>query len=217
MSGAQQISFMNQRSFGSPPPSAIGAAYEGGYYAGQVGVSGVATHYLVVGPKSTAQSSTTLRLKTVNTDTPGTASVVDGAANTAAMIAAGAAAHPAAQFCDNLTIGGYTDWYLPATNEIEIFYFNLKPTGAANSTTVGINPNAIPPRTSNYTSGNPAQTSITAFQIGNSEGDSGYYWTSTQDSDTTKGRAFYLGNGNNPYVSNKTATYKVRAFRRVPV
>jgi len=39
-----------------PPPTAIGQAYGGGYYAGQIGVGGVATHYLVIGPKASAQT-----------------------------------------------------------------------------------------------------------------------------------------------------------------
>ena len=40
-----------------PVPTVIGQAYGGGYYAGQIGVSSVATHYLVIGPVASAQSS----------------------------------------------------------------------------------------------------------------------------------------------------------------
>ena len=54
MSGALQAIFQNQRSF-VPPLPAIGDAYEGGFFAGQIGVSGVATHNLVVGPVASAQ------------------------------------------------------------------------------------------------------------------------------------------------------------------
>jgi hypothetical protein len=31
--------------------------------------------------------------------------------------------HPAAEFCVNLSIGGHTDWYLPARYELDIAYF----------------------------------------------------------------------------------------------
>ena len=46
------------------PPLVIGEAYQGGYYAGQIGVSGVATHNLVIGPIASAQAGTTLVWKT---------------------------------------------------------------------------------------------------------------------------------------------------------
>ena len=48
MSGALQAVFQNLRSFGEPAPTVIGQAYGGGFYAGRIGVSSVATHYLVM-------------------------------------------------------------------------------------------------------------------------------------------------------------------------
>ena len=138
---------------------AIGAAYEGGFFAGQIGVGGVATHNLVVGPVASAESSSK-KYKNVNTTTPGANSDIDGPQNTAAMVADGnATVYPAGHFCNDLVIGGYTDWYMPAKNELEVCYFNLKPTTDPNDTGSGINPNAVPARASNYTAGNPAQTS----------------------------------------------------------
>jgi hypothetical protein len=104
--------------------------------------------------------------------------------------------HPAAHFCNNLSIGGQTDWYMPAKNELEVCYFNLKPTTTSNNTSVGINPNAVPARASNYTSGNPAQTSAAAFQTGGAEAfDYGRYWSSTEFS-ATNARCQYFNNGN---------------------
>jgi hypothetical protein len=196
------------------PPSVIGQAYGGGYYAGQIGVSGVATHYLIVGPVSSAQ--TTGRWKTSQTTTAGTTSVIDGPANTAAMIAAGAAAHPCAQFCDNLVTGGFSDWYMPAQNELEVCYFNLKPTTTSNVTSSGINTNAVPSRGSNYTTGNPARTSVAAFQSGGAEAfGASNYWTSTEFS-SYNARNQVFSNGSQSYI-NKTNSYGVRAIRRIPV
>jgi hypothetical protein len=44
-------------SFGAAIPD-IGAAYEGGFFAGQIGTGGVATHNLVVAPLSSGQTQT---------------------------------------------------------------------------------------------------------------------------------------------------------------
>jgi hypothetical protein len=194
----------------SPPP-VPGQAFGGGFFAGQIGVGGVATHNLVVGPLSSAQS--TLQWKTSNTSTSGTSSVIDGPTNSSNM---NNASHPAAQFCEGLTIGGFSDWYMPAKNELEVCYFNLKPTTTSNNTSSGINPNAVPSRGSNYTSGTPAQTSATAFQSGGSEAfAAAVYWSSTELSATyARGQAFTSGAQTSYF---KTDPIRVRAIRRVAV
>jgi hypothetical protein len=215
MSGAIQATFMNQRSFGAPPPSAIGDAYEGGYYAGQIGVSSVATHYLVIAPKSSGQS--TKQWKNAATDTPNANSDINGEQNTADMVADGnSTVYPAAHFCNDLTIGGYTDWYMPAKNELEVCYYNLKPNTTGNNTNSGINPNAVPARASNY-SAVPTQTSVAAFQSGGAQAfDINSYWVSTEDSSNTRGKHQTFDTGYQgiyfKYYSNK-----VRAVRKVAV
>ena len=203
--------------FGAAIPD-IGAAYEGGFFAGQIGTGGVATHNLVVAPLSSGQ--TTGQWKTSNTSTAGTSSDIDGPANTAAMIAAGAASHPCANFCNNLSIGGYTDWYMPAKNELEINYFNLKPDTTLNSVGAGINPNAVPARASGYTTGNPAQTSAAAFQTGGAEAfGTNDYWCSTESAPGyaikqrfNDGLQYLIA-----YACRKVVTARVRAVRRVAV
>jgi hypothetical protein len=153
-------------SFGGGLP-AIGAAYEGGFFAGQISTAGtgVADYNLVIAPKSSGENSSK-QWKTSNTSTAGTSSVIDGPTNSANM---NDASHPAAQFCEGLTIGTFSDWYMPAKNELEVCYFNLKPTTTSNNTGSGTNTNAVPSRGSNYTAGTPAQTAATDFQTGNTE------------------------------------------------
>lgn len=198
-------------------PTVIGQAFGGGFYAGQIGVSSVATHYLVVGPIASAQQSAS-QWKNVNTATPGADSDINGPQNTADMVADGnATVYPSAHFCNDLNIGGFTDWYMPAKNELEVCYFNLKPTTRANNTSSGINTNAVPARASNYTTGTPAQTSATDFQsTGAEDFAQNSYWSSTEVSATYAwNQDFY--NGVQINYQAKSYGFRVRAIRRVPV
>lgn len=217
MSGVTQATFMNQRSFGPPPPGAIGSAYQGGFYAGDISTTanGVTTHYLVIGPLSSGQ--TQLAWKNANTATLGADSDIDGPQNTADMVADGnSTVYPCAHFCNNASIGGFSDWYMPAKNELEVCYFNLKPTTGSNNTNSGINPNAVPARASNYTAGNPAQTSAAAFQSGGAEPfAAAVYWSSTEFSATNARYQTFI-NGSQ-YIYSKVNSNRVRAVRRVPV
>jgi hypothetical protein len=202
-------------------PLQIGQAYQGGFYAGQISVNanGVATHNLVIAPKATG-SAINIALKTSNSATTGTDSLIDGPANSAAM---NDSSHPAAEFCEGLSIGGYTDWYMPARNEWNTIYYFLKPTTNGNSTSVGSTAYAVSPQpiSTNYTSGDPAQTSVAAFQSGGAEtilfsGESAT-WVSTQNpSNTSQGQLIEPENGSMPFVS-KSFLRCVRAIRRVAI
>ena len=196
----------------------------GGYFAGFIShtADGVATHALIVAPRATGATgfsyplNTNLQWKTSQTSTPNTTSLFDGAANTAALIAAGAAAHPAAQFCNNLNIGGYTDWYLPALFELEIAYFNLKPTINTNATNFGINDYSVPKRTTNYSGGYPTQANIAVFQSGGvEEFAANYHWTSTENSVNSAWSIYFSSGYQNAF--SKTSSLLVRAFRRIPI
>ena len=159
--------------------------------------------------------TTNKQWKTSLTTTAGTTSAYDGAANTAAIVTAGIASHPAAQFCTGLSIGGYTDWYLPARMELEIAYYNLKPTTTSNSTSYGANAYSVPARGSNYTAGTPAQTTVTAFQTGNSEAFvADYHWLSTEFS-SNYAWEMYFDFGSQANDGNKTIASRVRAFRKL--
>jgi hypothetical protein len=197
----------------------IGDAYGGGYFAGYIShtADGVATHRLIVAPAATGATgtgytlTTNLAWKTTITDTTGTASVFDGAANTSAIVTAGINNHPAAKFCTELTIGGFSDWYLPSRDELDIAYQNLKPTAEANSTAFGINNYSVPKRTSNRTSLIPGQTSVTDFQGIEAFADR-FHWSSTSTSSTTA-QQLDFGDGT-VEGSNKSNLRRVRAFRR---
>jgi len=190
----------------------IGQFYQGGYFAGYIShtANSTATHGLIVAPKATGESSS-LQWKTTTTTTSGTDSEYDGAANTASMSDAN---HPAANFCAGLTIGGYSDWYLPAPYEIDIAYFNLKPTTTSNDTNSGENPYSVPERTVEYTAGNPTQTSVSIFQAGGSQAfvTTSDYWTSFQPGATTSYN-FLFADGSFD-VATKTTSLYVRAFRK---
>ena len=212
--------FMNMRSFIPPLPTTIGQVYGGGFYAGQISTTanGVATHYLIVAPAASGQDLSA-QWKTTNSSTSGTSSVIDGPANSAAM---NTASHPAAYFCEGLTIGGYSDWYMPSKNELETLYYFLKPTTQTNQTSSGSTANAVSPQpiSTNHTSGNPSQTSATIFRVGNAEemvAAGGDWWSSTQYSASAAWNQ-KMGSGGQ-YTGNnvKTALGKVRGIRRIPV
>ena len=195
-------------------PLVIGQAYQGGYYAGQISTTGngIADFNLVIGPVASAES--TLQWKLVNTATAGTSSVINGPANSTAM---NNITHPAAQFCKAVSAGSYSDWYMPATNELEVCYYNFKPSTQSNFTSSGINANAVPARASNYTTGTPAQTTAAIFvaSSGAESFSNGYYWASTEQS-TPFANQQTFSNGKQ-YYTYKYFASKVRAVRRVAV
>jgi len=58
----------------------------------------------------------------------GTSSAVGtGAANTTAIVSGCSEAFIAGWFCADLTLGGYTDWFLPSKDELNLMYDNIGP------------------------------------------------------------------------------------------
>lgn len=205
------FSFTTAASFG---PTTIGEAFGGGFYAGKINDGGT-QYYLIVAPKSSGENSSR-QWKTTNTTTAGTTSVIAGPTNSANM---NNASHPAAQFCEGLTIGGFSDWYMPAKNELEVLYYFLKPTTDANNTSFGSNANAVSPQpiNTNYTTGSPAQTSATAFRSGGAEAFAAdYYWSSTEYS-ATGAWTQYFSNGYQDDGYDKLNSFYVRAVRRLAI
>lgn len=221
MSGALQAVFQNLRSFKEPAPTVIGQAFGGGYYAGQISTAGngIADYYLIVAPKASGQSIA--KWANGNTNISGAVSPTNGPQNTTDMYVTGDS--PAANYVKGLSIGGYTDWYIPARYELEILYYNLKPTTRVNSTDYGNNPYAVPPH-GNYTTGNPAQTSASSFQNTNSEAfdvdtTPNSYWASNQwpPNPTIGAWDTFFGSGVAPNNNGKQSSNFVRAIRRVAV
>jgi hypothetical protein len=204
---------------GFDPNTPIGTAIEGGFFAGLIShtADGVATHALIVAPWATGASGTGYTITTdlkwqTTASTTGATSPFDGAANTALMTNS-----PAANFCTGLTINGFSDWYLPARFELDIAYYHLKPTTASNSTSWGINDYSVPKRTVNNTAGDPAQTSVTAFQSTGSEPFvANAHWSSTEASSSDAWGLFF-NNGSQDSSSKEASkfTRRVRAFRKV--
>jgi hypothetical protein len=202
-------------------PTVIGEPFGGGFFAGYIShtADGNPTHALIVAPRATGATGTDYTLttmlawKTANTTTADTGSSFDGAANTAAMVTAGIDDHPAAQFCVNLSIGGFTDWYLPARYELDIAYFNLKPSTDANNTSWGTNIYAVPQRNINWTTTYPAQTALTAFNTTAEAFVADKHWSSSEFN-TSNGWFVNFNFGNQSNLGKTTGT-RVRAFRRI--
>ena len=198
----------------------IGAAVEGGFFAGLISqnANGTATHALIVAPKATGSNSGSgIKWKTSESNTSGTSSTYDGAANTANM---NNSTHPAAYYCAGLTIDGYSDWYLPALYEMNIAYYHLKNSTHGNST-VNLTRNAysVPSRAStNFTNSPlvPTQTSVSVFQLGGSEAfiQGATYWVSTQHS-ANDGKDWVMDSGSSSGTGKTASSLKVRAFRKV--
>lgn len=202
-------------------PVNVGEAYGGGYFAGYIShtADGNPTHALIVAPRATGATgggytlATNLQWKTAGTTTAGTTSAFDGAANTAAMVTAGIADHPAAEFCVNLSIGGFTDWYLPSRCELDIAYFNLKPGTQANDTNWGSNIYSVPRRPLNNAPLFPRQTALTAFNTSTEAFVADLHWSSTETNATNGWFLVFNDGGLNNII--KTYLGLVRAFRKL--
>lgn len=182
-----------------------------------------------------------IALKNANTAFPvACQTLTEGWEATLAMVAAGdATEYPAAHAVRALIIGGYDDWYIPARDQRELAWRNLKPANVNNYTTRasgaafnytrdgsygdvspatnGINLNSAPQGAA-YTTANPAQTSATAFMTGGAQAfeyGTVYYWTCSEYSVTESWRQFWGNTGAGyQYSLTKSSTAWLRAVRR---
>jgi hypothetical protein len=196
---------------------------------------------VIVAPKSSGESSSK-QYKNSNDGTIAAAgTLTEGLKATLALVADGnSTVYPAAHFCNDLSIGGYSDWYLPARDELELIWRNLKPVTNNNYTTTdrptgatpdyknlgslgdvanthGLNNNSDPQGVA-YTTTVPGQTAVAAFQSGGAEAmtfGSNVYWSSTEYSTTFAWYQAY-GTSSPGYQDNasKSNSFYVRAVRR---
>jgi hypothetical protein len=215
-------------------PVNIGDEFGGGYFAGYIShtADGVPTHALIVAPRATGATgggytlTTSLKWADETVAVPahvtliGASSAFDGKVNTDLMMSLiasntySAGAFPAAQFCADLSIGGFTDWYLPSRFELDIAYFNLKPGTQANDTIWGTNIYSVPRRPRNNSRNFPIQTNLTAFNSSAQQAFvADFHWSSTELSPTG---AWGLGlNTGAQGGGSKPASSGVRAFRQI--
>jgi len=117
--GASEYREVSTKTFDPLEDPDAGDPAPGGFYMGKICAAG--TFYnLIVAPNS--GGSTDCKWKTTFTDSPGTSSDYDGYANTYPALEN--STHPAGNWTATRTIGGFSDWYLPAIDELELFYNN---------------------------------------------------------------------------------------------
>lgn len=159
---------------------AIGAAFEGGYYAGLIALNGE-TYGIVVSPKASGELEEA-RWGEYGNDLQAARHFNDGLSNTQAMAEAGS---DLARWMLALDINGFADWYLPARDELELLYRHFKPTTESNWVyRHGENPSSAPMGYP-YTAEHPPQTQQPEFQADATEAfEDTWYWSSTQFSPT---------------------------------
>ena len=196
---------------------------------------------VIVAPKASGENASVIIKNTTTSLPTACQTLTEGLRATQAMRDADTSVvYPAAHWARGLSIGGWSDWYIPARDELELCWRNLKPvtndnyvnvdrpTGASfnyandgsygdTANTHGRNNNSDPVGAA-YTASVPGQTAATAFRTGGAEAyefGSSYYWSSSEY-DASLAWSQYWNSSSPGYqsTSHKTGAYRVRAVRR---
>ncbi len=203
----------------------------------------IMSRYRVIAAPKASGENASIQWKNANTAAPAaTATLSEGRKSTLAMVAADTSTvYPAAHWCNNLNIGGRTDWYLPARDELELLHRNLKPVTNNNSvvtrpnspttsyqnlgsfsdasTANGTNRHSDPVGAA-YTTTVPAQTTPVAFRTGGAEalladaGTSKYYSSSEYSTTSIWSHGYLTGSFGEQSVNTKGTSFRIRAVRR---
>ena len=205
----------------------------------------MARHRIIVAPRASGEHAG-IALKNTYTPLPTACqTLTEGFAATQAMRDADTSTvYPAAHWARNLNIGGRTDWYIPARDELELCWRNLKPATTDNyvvinrppaassfsyatngsygsygdtANTHGTNNNSSPTGAA-YTASVPGQTAATAFRTGGAEAyefGSTYYWSSSDYSAPYAWfQCWHSAGPGSQDNGAKAIAYRVRAVRR---
>jgi hypothetical protein len=169
-----------------------GSIYAGDTIGGARMYAAACDHGMTWDGSACTGSQTTRFWKTSTTTTTGTASLIDGVANTEAMATAGIALHPAAEACRSMG----PEWYLPARAELDLIYDNLVDQDANN--------------TPGGPLGSTFDFNITGFHPG------GWYWSSSEAASSTAWSLRFTDGIQGFYGKNNGGGLAVRCVRRDP-
>lgn len=180
------LNVSTQLRFAPPPAIKIGDTYQGGivFY-----IDGSGLHGLIAAPNDqTAEGNWIAWWNGSDITTGATATAVGtGQDNTNKIITAQGAGNYAASLADSLDLNGYSDWFLPSRDELNLMYWNIGPGASAPLTDIG-----------NFTGGV-------------------YWSSSEYDGDITQYKgvtAWYVFFGDGaPWYQFKENTFSVRAVR----
>jgi len=108
-------------------PTELGDSTCGGFYMGTICAAG-SCYYLIMAPNATGCAA--CKWKTTRTNSGGPCCAADGYCNTYAF---DNSTHPAANWTATRSIGGFSDWYLPASSELGALYTSCPLIGFAPS------------------------------------------------------------------------------------
>lgn len=184
--GSLELAPPDQPTLNGTDAPAVGEIWAGGYVAGEVNYGDGRNFVLILADKTVEVED--LQWKT-STDGSLATSMYDGYVNTQAI---NNVDHPAAQACVSYQGAGYSDWYLPAPDELAVIYANLA----------------------------PSQTIVPDFLSGSTQALSAIdandgYWTSLESSNN---QAYFIAMSNGTLTSTwKNSVMRVRPVRRVEI